>query len=90
MYKCQDCLEIFDEPKKYCDDCTPGGVFEGGSFMNYYSACPYCAGNYEEADECDNCGKVIFTTEGKLINGNFLCKDCLKKEFINKDDFEAE
>ena len=90
MYKCQDCLEVFDEPRKYSEDCTPGGSFEGGSFMRYFKGCPYCAGHYEDADECDNCGKVIFTTDGELIDGKFICKDCLKKENIEIDDLKAE
>lgn len=55
MYKCLDCGFEFDESKKYSEDCTPGGAFEGGSFMRYYTACPWCAGTYEEAKYCSEC-----------------------------------
>ena len=51
MYKCLDCGCIFEEPKKYSEDRTPGGVFEGGSFIEYWQGCPDCAGAYEEYDE---------------------------------------
>lgn len=90
MYKCLDCLEVFDEPKKYSEDCTPGGSFEGGNFMRYFKGCPYCAGAYEDADECDCCGKTVFTTDGELINGEFICKDCLKNKETEKDNLNGE
>lgn len=51
MYKCLDCGYIFDEPNRYSEDRTPGGVFEGGSFIEYWYGCPSCAGAYEEYDE---------------------------------------
>ena len=51
MYKCEDCGHIFDEPKAYSEDCTPGYVCEGGSFIKHYMACPICGGAYEEYDE---------------------------------------
>ena len=53
MYKCQECGCVFDEPEKFAEDCTPGGAFEGGSFINYWEGCPNCAGDFEEYDEED-------------------------------------
>lgn len=57
MYKCLDCGLVFEEPKKYSEDCTPGGAFEGGSFIQYFCGCPWCAGAFEEVSECSNCGE---------------------------------
>lgn len=54
MYKCSDCDSLFEEPKKYTEDMTPGGYFEGGSFIYGYYGCPYCSGNYEEYKEVDD------------------------------------
>ena len=82
MYKCLECGEVFEDPKKYCDDLTPGGAFEGGSFLNYYSACPYCAGNYEEVEECFQCGELTIC---EYIDGKLLCDNCAKKIEENED-----
>ena len=51
MYKCEECEAIFEEPKKYSEDCTPSGEFEGGNFMKNYKGCPYCRGNFDEYEE---------------------------------------
>ena len=33
MFICDDCELVFDEPKEFVEDRTPGGVSEGGSFL---------------------------------------------------------
>ena len=85
MYKCVECGGIFEEPKRYCDDYTPGGAFEGGSFMSYYNACPYCASNYDEAQVCVGCGKYKIIKYGGFIDGEFYCDNC-KNEIEENED----
>lgn len=72
MYKCLDCGFDFEEPKRYSEDYTPGGAFEGGSFMRYFEGCPICAGAFEEATECE-CGEYFIGYEEK-------CENCLELE----------
>lgn len=48
MFKCIECGYVFEEPKNYSEDLTPGGVFEGGSFIKHYKGCPKCQGEYIE------------------------------------------
>lgn len=49
MYKCKLCGEVFDTPKNYSEDLTPGGAFEGNNFIYEFSGCPECSCNdYEE------------------------------------------
>lgn len=48
MYKCVDCGLVFDEPKLFSEDRTPGGAFEGGSFIERWYGCPNCSCNYEK------------------------------------------
>lgn len=48
MYRCLECKAVFDEPYIEYEDCTPGGAFEGGSFMQEYRYCPVCHGEYDE------------------------------------------
>lgn len=83
MFKCLDCYEVFEEPKKYAEDRTPGGAFEGGSFIEYFTGCPYCSGAYEEAKECEICGNYFTDDELKdtteMINGGcgYCCGQCI-------------
>ena len=51
MYYCKECDYVFEEPKKYAEDRTPGGAFEGGSFIEYFEGCPICGGGFVEYDE---------------------------------------
>lgn len=68
MYICSDCGLIFSEPKHYSEDRTPGGAFEGGSFIEHYTGCPACSGAYEEAYECQRCGEYC---------KNNFCDSCI-------------
>lgn len=85
MYKCVECESVFEEPLKESEDCTPGGAFEGGSFIRYYTVCPNCQSEgYLEAKECDCCGEYFFEeeltdTEG-MVNGGvgYVCPGCLE------------
>ena len=84
MYKCKDCGLIFDEPKEYSEDCTPGGAFEGGSFINRFSGCPNCSGAYDDAKEWEICGEYFLEEEledtTEMINGGcgYCCSQCIE------------
>lgn len=84
MFKCEDCGYIFDEPKKYSEDRTPGGSFEGGSFIEYFTGCPLCSGSYEDTTYCDECERHFGESEVEYVeleNGEekYLCEDCKKE-----------
>lgn len=77
MYICKDCKSIFENPKEYSEDRTPGGSFEGSSFIYKYYACPYCEGSYEIARECYMCGKYFKENLMKKIDDVFICDKCI-------------
>lgn len=76
MYKCFDCGLVFEEPKRYSEDRTPGGVFEGGSFIEHYDGCPNCSGAFEEAKECDGCGEFVYVSSLMATDDGEFCDDC--------------
>lgn len=78
MYKCCDCGYVFEEPKEYKEDRTPGYGFES-SFMCSYKGCPSCSGNYEEAIMCENCGEYEIELKGEYIDNEWLCEKCLEE-----------
>lgn len=73
MYKCKECGEAFSEPTYESEVVPYGSRFVGKEF----SVCPYCAGEYDEAEKCKECEEYFFDYE--LHNG--ICIDCLKEEF---------
>lgn len=59
MYKCIECGLVFENAKLYSEDRTPGGAFEGGSFIEKWYGCPHCSCDYveffeEETEEEDD------------------------------------
>ena len=82
MYICKNCNYEFEKPKKYSEDRTPGCAFEGGTFIEYFTGCPLCAGGYEETAECNYCERTF--AESDLIkddNNKLICRECyLEKE----------
>lgn len=76
MYRCYECGSIFSEPEDFSEDKTPGGVFEGGSFIDHCTGCPMCSGNYGEVQECDICGEWIYVTDIIYCSNGSLCEDC--------------
>lgn len=86
MFKCLECGALFVEPKQYSEDLTPGGAFEGGSFIRSYNACPNCGGEYEEVKQCDECGGYFTDSElidtSEYIDGHSIkcCKNCRKED----------
>lgn len=83
MYKCYDCYKEFEEPIKVSEDKTPGGVFEGGSFIHTYDASPCCQASFGEAIECDSCGEFYFREDLIPVEGEYLCQFCY-------DDMESD
>ena len=75
MYKCCDCGLVFDTPKHYSEDRTPGGAFEGGSFIYHYDGCPSCGGSYDEAMECQRCADTYISVESDYP----FCDSCKKE-----------
>lgn len=90
MYKCSECGEIFEEPKSYSEDRTPGGSFEGGSFIVHFLGCPECSGAFKEVKECSICGEYKFledlTDTTGMINGDcgYCCEQCLEDNDIKE------
>ena len=81
MYRCRECGNVFETPANYSEDKTPGGAFEGGSFVEHYTGCPSCGGNYEEAKECDGCGEFfcesqLYAYSDEDVCGEF-CQFCM-------------
>lgn len=79
MYYCSDCNIFFEEPSSYSEDRTPGGAFEGGSFIEHYSGCPNCGCGYEEAHHCDMCADAYVRESEDICDS---CKQYLLKEFL--------
>lgn len=71
-YICLDCGYQFDEPRKYTEthglDSPP---------YEHMSCCPVCGGSYDEAVECDECGKLFPFGSGHWIDETTLvCESC--------------
>lgn len=79
MYKCFDCGAVFDEPKHYSEDRTPGGVFEGGSFIEHFTGCPYCGGFYDTAVQCDGCNEWVFLRYITSTEDGKFCEMCIEE-----------
>ena len=84
MFKCADCGHIFEdgEQKIYAEHHPYGDT----TADEYFSVCPVCGGDYEEAKSCKCCGGAFL--ENELIGG-YYCFDCLKAsvDFNNFLDF---
>ncbi len=83
MYKCLDCGYVFEEPRTYTEDRTPGGVFEGGNFIELYEGCPKCSGGYEEVVECDDCGEFLTFEEAESRDKRNYCLNCYEERYAN-------
>ena len=76
MKKCFECGCVFEEPTTYTEDCTPGGVSEGGSFIQKYDGCPSCGGAFGSVEECVACGEWEYVAYGELTSLGFVCQEC--------------
>lgn len=79
MYKCFDCGYVFEQPTTYTEDCTPGGVSEGGCFVQKYDGCPACEGAFGSVEECDVCGEWEIVSYGNFDGDAFVCEECSKR-----------
>lgn len=86
MFKCYDCGSIFTEPEDFSEDRTPGGVFEGGSFIESYTGCPMCSGSYGEAQECDICGEWVYTSDINYTELGNLCDECYYNDYPDDEE----
>lgn len=86
MFKCYDCGYVFEEPKHYSEDRTPGGSFEGGSFIEHFTGCPQCAGAYDEAVECDGCGEWCFSKYLEATCDGNYCEACMEEMEVDEDE----
>lgn len=73
MFKCTECGHIFEdgEQRTYAEHHPYGDT----TADEYFSVCPVCGGEYEEAKSCKCCGGAFL--EDELIGG-YYCDECLK------------
>lgn len=81
MYKCYDCGYVFDTPKHCSEDRTPGGAFEGGSFIERWDGCPKCEGAFDEVIECDGCGEFFLREELRSNEDGSFCDMCYEEDY---------
>lgn len=86
-YICIDCRRQFDEPHVY----EERHGLETGQYEKM-SCCPFCGGGYEEAVECDECGKVIPESEACFSEPwhKTLCPECYQAEEDAEEERAAE
>ena len=86
-YICIDCRRQFDEPRVY----EERHGLETGPYEKM-SCCPFCGGGYEEAVECDECGKVIPESEACFSEPwhKTLCPECYQAEEDAEEECAAE
>lgn len=88
MYICCDCGHVFETPKHCSEDRTPGGSFEGGSFIEHWEGCPLCEGAFEEAVECDGCGEFTYSSSLTSTKDGEYCESCMEE--MDGDDSNEE
>ena len=73
MFKCTDCGHIFEdgEQRTFVERHPYGDT----TADEYFSVCPVCGGEYEEAKSCECCGGAFL--EDELIGG-YYCDECLR------------
>lgn len=72
MYICKECGHIFEEGEQstYIERHD-----EVDGFPEYFSCCPVCGGDYEEAVICEACGGAFHPDDDRMVGK--WCKDCL-------------
>lgn len=81
MFKCLHCHSVFEEDEVLTWE--EGHGFDWG-LQEKFSSCPFCGGDYETAELCDEC--LEHFTENELFEG--MCEECVINS-INYDDFLA-
>ena len=77
--KCTSCNYVFDYEDRTVVKESHG--FDDG-FYETFSCCPNCGGDFEDAEDCCECGETF--TENEIYGG--WCEKCLR-ETINYDTF---
>lgn len=72
MFKCCECGEVFEEAFFWNES---RGEYWGFPCSEQMSGCPSCKGGFEEAEECEICGKYFLPTE---LHGG-VCDECIKE-----------
>lgn len=74
MFVCCNCNTAFEEPIDVVDDVLDcRGVWR----PMYISVSPCCEAGYEEAVQCDCCGKYVSSDNIlELPNNQILCTNC--------------
>ena len=81
MYRCSDCDELFEEPRKITEHWEGMNIPDGGYDL-VSKLCPYCGGSdYEEVIVCEICHEDVVLDLKRLYvkfkNGDIICNDCL-------------
>ena len=79
MFKCCDCGHLFEDGEQAVWEERHG--LDHGPYEER-DGCPVCKGDYEEVQQCKECGE--WHTEDELYDG--WCEKCLR-ETINYDTF---
>lgn len=76
MWICNDCGEVFENPREYYDHGT-----------GYHSLdCPHCGSDdIDEAERCAECDEWVI--EKNLVNG--LCPACIEKHAVDYETVKA-
>lgn len=72
MYKCAECGHLFEEGEQAIWYENRGECW-GFPSREKMVGCPVCHGDYEEASECECCGKWHYSDE--MVDG--ICERCL-------------
>lgn len=75
MQICLECGKVFEDDEiVHWQECV--GEFWGFPAYKTFSGCPSCEGAYEDAEECENCGKYFALS---ALDENHLCEYCRKE-----------
>lgn len=81
MYICDECHNVFEQPKDYVENLTPGGGCES-RFNYHYTGCPYCEGTYSEAKRCPLCDDTYVPVNDRgQVDYCDNCKSRMEKHF---------
>ena len=87
MYRCSDCGNLFDEPKKVVEHQFGQNLPDGGYNEVYYQ-CPCCGSDeYEEVVICCKCSDEFYKSCEVLYvydknHNEYICNKCLRDYFI--------
>lgn len=72
MFKCESCGHLFEDGEQAILESFLGECHGRQIFERTY-VCPLCRSNYDEAQQCQECGE--WYTENELFSG--LCENCI-------------